>query len=756
MVKVYQDGAALVALDTAAYDSGKDLVLDGDSFQLTSNVVIKSTVTINRNVLIDLNGFNITFSRDLFAGEYQIFTGLGNILGKNISVAYSDWVAPVGDGYVLDPLTADDVAKTYVYEGVTIPFGTAPNVTFTDDTAKLQQFLNIKARELIISEGVYMIDPHGNKPYDHIRGGLLYRDMVGATLRINGTLKNIRGTKVNGNILRFYRNVGCTVIGNKGLNFQGDLLEHTLSPFDEGGTGVYIAACHNCYFKDFETNLCTGDATMVTFTRTYGDTNLDSTYLYFKNIIGNYCRRTGHVIEVGENMYHSNCTWNHNGLHRNGGAGTWSGVDIEPMGWADVNKRFADQMHFHACTASGNFGGGLRMERVLSGSITSCDLTHNSHAIELLQVGRGNEDITGPNDRSYYTSRVIVEGNFIENNNNGIISNIEMASEVMLSNNSFQDNISDISGRYIRSFFKDNIFRGTRSYWLYLTEAKDVVVSGNTIIDLKGRDNLHNSKLYLNPYNEMGAIDSFSIINGGSGYSSKVKLIINNTGTARGAVGIAKLDSNGSIVDVIVHNTGSGYTSNPAITVEDSTGTGAIIEAHYRPSIDNCVIENNQFILTIPPNGIARGIMCPTEFVKIGSEARNFKWLNNYVDPRHYQKTVINTINTKSSLVRNFQADLMRPQKLMKHDIVHSDSYNFGRAYVVSEGSLPYGRDFQPNHEYKVGDIIKTSEGKMYWCKTAGLSSSIAPDKESGDITNGTAVFIFKDKMFSARAINYL
>ena len=756
MVKVYQDGAALVALDTAAYDSGKDLVLDGDSFQLTSNVVIKSTVTIKRNVLIDLNGFNITFSRDLFAGEYQIFTGLGNILGKNISVAYSDWVAPAGDGYVLDPLTADDVAKTYKYNGVTIPYGTAPNVTFTDDTAKLQQFLNIKARELIISEGVYMIDPHGNKPYDHVRGGLLYRDMVGATLRVKGVLKNLRGTKVNGNVLRYYNNVGCTIIGNKGLHFQGDLFEHTLAPFDEGGMGIYLAMNFDCKFIDFEINLCTGDSTIVTFPRTYAEANYTS-HLYFENVKGNYCRRTGHVIEIGHHIYHNNCTWNGNGLHRNGGLGTWSGVDVEPMGYADVPVRFASELYFTGCTASFNFGGGLRMERVLSGSIIGCEVKNNGRGLEILQVGRGNKNNTSPNDRLYYSNRMIISDNFIEDNGDGVVSNILMPSEIMLSNNSFQNNGTDLVGRFMRSYFKDNVFRGTTKRWMDLLEAKDVTISGNQIIDLQAINNEFSSKVNINTYNEFGGVHSYTIVNGGSGYNPlDVQVVLDSGGVGTGAVGVAKLDANGTIIDMVSHATGGGYFADPTVTITSSTGSGAIIEAHYRPSIDNLTVKDNEFILTIPPNGIARGIKCPIDFVRVASDIRNFKWFDNYVDPRHYQKRVIDTVNTKSSLVRNFQADLMRPQKLMKHDIVHSDNYNFGRAYIVAEGSLPYGRDFKPNHNYKIGDIIKTPAGKMYWCKTAGLSSSIEPNAESGDITNGTAVFIFKDKMFTARAINYI
>lgn len=753
MNKVYKAATELQTLALAAYAADKDLVLDGDSYILSANLILTPATTINRGVIIDLNGFTLTFSRDLFAGEYQIFKGLGKVIGNKVSVAYSDWFAPAKDGYMLDPLSADEVAKTYKHLGVTIPYGTAPAVTVTDDTYKLQQLFDINAKKTIISDGIYMIDSHGNSPYDGARGGLKFRDKTRQTLRINGTLKKLRGDKVNGNLIRWYNNHHCTVIGNKGINLEGDLFEHTLAPFDEGGTGIYIARSTYCFFINFEARLFTGDSTMVTFPRTYGE-SYEVDHLYFINVKGNYCRRTGHVLEVGNYIYHDKCQWNKNGLHINGGVGTWSGVDIEPLSYADSPIRYVGEAYFNECEANDNRGAGLRLEKLLSGRVTGCVVKRNSVGIAALQTGYGNRNITSSTDRMYKESVVIIDNNHIEENYSaGITSDIQKPSRVNIHNNHFWKNNTDINGRFIDSTMHHNISRETKNRWLYITEAKDCQITYNKVIDIIGSSAATDSKVVINAYNEMGGVHAISVINGGTGYSDNPTITITG-GSGAGALAIAKV-LGGVIKSVYMTQTAKGYLFNPTVTVTDSTGTGAVLEAHYRSSIDNLTIANNEFTLSAPDGALTRNINKPKWFANVGSTTKGLKWFDNYVDPRQYTESVVRVEVGAEVLYRN-TADLMRPQRLRKHDTILSDKFAFGRAIVLADGSLPYGRLFVPISYYEIGDIIRTEAGYMYVCSKTGTSAATAPTREGVDIVNGTATFSFKDKMFSAREITYI
>jgi hypothetical protein len=107
-------------------------------------------------------------------------------------------------------------------------------------------------------------------------------------------------------------------------------------------------------------------------------------------------------------------------------------------------------------------------------------------------------------------------------------------------------------------------------------------------------------------------------------------------------------------------------------------------------------------------------------------------------------------------LVRNTKADLSRPQKLLKNDVILSDSYPFGQAIVLTEGSLPYGLLWTATTPYRVGDIVRTTGGRMYACITAGNSGPTEPVNETNYVLNGTAVFAFKDKAFTVKEITYV
>ena len=200
--------------------------------------------------------------------------------------------------------------------------------------------------------------------------------------------------------------------------------------------------------------------------------------------------------------------------------------------------------------------------------------------------------------------------------------------------------------------------------------------------------------------------------------------------------------------------------SNPSVTVTDTTGTGAELLAYYRPSVDNLIIEDNDIYLRAPMDATQRGINVPKWFARVGRTSRNVKWINNYVDPRQYVSTLIRKetdgTQTADVLVRNTKADLSRPQKLHKNDIIMSDTYAFGQAIVLTDGSLPYGLLWTATTSYKVGDIIRTSGGRMYSCITAGTSGSAEPTLETNSVTNGTAIFAFKEKAFTVKEVTYV
>lgn len=72
-------------------------------------------------------------------------------------------------------------------------------------------------------------------------------------------------------------------------------------------------------------------------------------------------------------------------------------------------------------------------------------------------------------------------------------------------------------------------------------------------------------------------VASATVVNGGSGYTAPVLTFMGGGGS--GAAGTATV-VNGVITAVAISNAGTGYTSAPAITVTDTTGTGAALTAN--------------------------------------------------------------------------------------------------------------------------------------------------------------------------------
>lgn len=75
----------------------------------------------------------------------------------------------------------------------------------------------------------------------------------------------------------------------------------------------------------------------------------------------------------------------------------------------------------------------------------------------------------------------------------------------------------------------------------------------------------------------MGYIAQIEILNGGAGYSPSDTLVINGTGY--GATATITVNGSGTITGVTIVSRGEGYVTAPSITVNTSTGNGAVFNA---------------------------------------------------------------------------------------------------------------------------------------------------------------------------------
>lgn len=94
-----------------------------------------------------------------------------------------------------------------------------------------------------------------------------------------------------------------------------------------------------------------------------------------------------------------------------------------------------------------------------------------------------------------------------------------------------------------------------------------------------------------------GIVYAIAVVNGGSGYSSLPTVIVSAPPSGTTAVAAATV-VNGEIVAINIVNKGSGYVFPPAITITDSTGTGAVAVSATTPIF---TITPNKVVHTISP-----------------------------------------------------------------------------------------------------------------------------------------------------------
>lgn len=663
-IPTYGGSSLISSLDVVASEMGVSIVFDGGVYTLDSNLTLTSNAEVKDGSIIDTNGFDIFFEKDVIAGKYKIFDGSGLVQCNrgSILMAYSDWFGPAGDGYDIDPSLIDENAGTYVVNGNTYNIGEAPNdITYTDDTGALQKLCTLNAWKSVISDDgkIYMINQSGNNPYDNTRGGLLWRDKFNQELIISGTIKGIQDTNANTNVLRFYSNNRCKLRG-KG-KIVGDLMEHPDGTF-EGGMGVYIANNHYCDFEDFTAQLCTGDGTFVTYPRIAGD--YEQSNLNFRSIKTKYNRRTGHVIELGDIINHYDCSFDDNGVIR--GVATFSGVDVEPLSFADTPIRYADQINFNNCTAHRNAGVGFRLEKVLNGDLQGCYADDNANGYAFIECGSGNRDNPDPNNRLYLFGGITGNGLHASRNTySAIAGGITVASRALLSNLVLEGNRRDFTGFWVNSRFSD-IYSRRAERFLAITGAVDTVFAGGQVQDLLGSpSDVNIPKLELDIYNERG-IDNLTVR------------------------------------DIMFDIAAGQYSDDMRL--------------------------NN--------------ILCQRWFTRVGSSARNVKFINNQIDPRHNYAETYRVESGATFIARSNDLDDLGLYRALQHDQVNDDSLTYGKGVVTTEGSTQtFGQAWAANTEYYVQQIIRTSDDKHYVVLTAGTSGSTEPTAETDYVVDGTVVF---------------
>lgn len=99
-----------------------------------------------------------------------------------------------------------------------------------------------------------------------------------------------------------------------------------------------------------------------------------------------------------------------------------------------------------------------------------------------------------------------------------------------------------------------------------------------------------------------GSVISFNIISAGSDYDSNVKLYIHppsNTGTQ--CIAHAELDSNGSIIDIVIDDGGSGYldNENPLCLVFESVNEGIIQLQGWKSNLDSITSDDKYKLLDV-------------------------------------------------------------------------------------------------------------------------------------------------------------
>lgn len=297
-----------------AFTQNKTLHVN-NSNSLDSPITFRVDVEFTSTGEIIQNGNPIIFNKNIKAGRYQIFKGDGGVTAFKCEEAFSDWFGAVADGYTYSIDNVNTANNTYTVNGTSYAFGVSPTVTYTDATAALQKTIDLGAKKTVITDSgnsIYMIDTQNWLKFV----GKFKRELV-----LEGQLKAIPSNAFTGTVLLIQDVLKCKVIAKSKI--VGNLLEHDLLNSSEYIHGCHIANAVDSDFIDLETEFHVGDGSYVAYVRSgdWLDTSKYTKNIRFNGGSHNYNRRTGHVIEIGNHIYHKNVNYDNNGVIRGTGIG---------------------------------------------------------------------------------------------------------------------------------------------------------------------------------------------------------------------------------------------------------------------------------------------------------------------------------------------------------------------------------------------------------------------------------------------------
>jgi hypothetical protein len=133
-------------------------------------------------------------------------------------------------------------------------------------------------------------------------------------------------------------------------------------------------------------------------------------------------------------------------------------------------------------------------------------------------------------------------------------------------------------------------------------KAPSINIAGPDAVDADGVALSSNVQAVANFVLEATSVEHIRLTERGSGYTSNPSVTISAPSSGVTAQAYATINSIGKIDGVFVYNAGSGYTTAPTITFTGGGGTGAVAEALLNPSeISSINISNRGYGYTVDP-----------------------------------------------------------------------------------------------------------------------------------------------------------
>lgn len=272
-----------------------------------------------------------------------------------------------------------------------------------------------------------------------------------------------------------------------------------------------------------------------------------------------------------------------------------------------------------------------------------------------------------------------------------------------------------------------------------------------------------------------------NIISGGSGFINVDDITITITGGGgSGATAVAVEAYRGGISKIVLTNPGSGYTSEPTVTVASASGSGAVLRATMGISANNFqkIEDANFYVVTddynvykcLDNNNAARSTYKPT-----GTQLDPIKTLDGYIWKFMYN-IPINLRNkfytdeyipVVTALTNHFYSNgtidnifIANKGKNYTSAVVsvtgdgyrEADPLYINDARIVAEGtgytnptvdfSPPYGASsaFISGNSVNLGQVLYNQDSYDYYeVVTPGVMSTVAPTHRFGVVQNGTA-----------------